>query len=298
MNTVDILIEGRNFPLLLDRLKKRGVKIYKITQKKELQRIIRVSCFDSEKVFAICQNMWYNKKLKRNGFIGVLDYLKRYLPFFLFAVIFTVLAFVADGYVFKLSVNGASQSSRAKIFALLDDMGVETPCLKSEIDGKEIEKRLYQVFDGVDFVTVKKSGNRLIIDLICGKDLIKKSEKTNKIIAKRSGVITRLGVYSGTCLKQVGDSVVAYETIAEGFYVEGEGENQIRVETDCKGSYDLTCQVVVNVESTDEDGAIFTALLSSGIDQACLLNSEVIKVGSNKNTTYTVTLTYLFTERF
>lgn len=297
MSTAKILIEGRNFIILLERLKRQNVHLLNVKKISETQTIITVKYKDLKKVFAISQNMWYNTLLGLGGFIGFLSKLKKSAIALIFAAAFLASCYLLDGYILGVDVYGVSGDRLAKVYKIVSDCGIKSGKINVGVDTAYIRRSVFQSFNDCDFVTVKKSGNRLIIDVICNTESPKPIETCDKVSAKRSGKITSLKVYSGTAVKSVGDYCNASEVLAEGYYLDKSGQ---RKEINCLIGYTLECvyeneYVIDSKVITDE--LIAKALFDGQIDDLFVKDIVVTPVLEGENSkTYLVKITYIYQE--
>ncbi len=297
MSTAKVLIEGRNFIILLERLKRQNVNVLNVKKISETQTIITVKYKDLKKVFAISQNMWYNTLLGLGGFIGFLSKLKKSAIALIFVVAFLVACYLLDGYILGVDVYGVSGDRLAKVYRIVSDCGIKSGKINVGVDTAYIRRSVFQSFNDCDFVTVKKSGNRLIIDIICNTESPKPIENCDKVLAKRSGKITSLKVYSGTAVKSVGDYCNTSEVLAEGYYLDKSGQ---RKEINCLIGYTLECvyeneYVIDSKVTTDE--LIAKALFDGQIDDLFVKDIAVTPVLEGENSkTYLVKITYIYQE--
>ncbi len=297
MSTAKVLIEGRNFVILLERLKRQKVHVLNIRKISETQTIITVKYKDLKKVFAISQNMWYNTLLGLGGFVGFLSKIKKSALAIIFSAVFLASCYLLDGCILDVDVYGVSGDRLAEVYRIVSDCGVKRGKANLGLDTEYIRKSLFKNFSDCDFVTVKKSGNRLIIDIICNTESPKPIEISDKVCAKRSGKITSLKVYSGTACKSVGDYCNKSEVLAEGYYLDKSGQ---RVEINCLIGYTLECvyekEYVVDSNATT-DRLIAKALFDGEIDELTVKDLQVTPVLEGENSkTYLVKITYIYQE--
>lgn len=299
ISTAKILVKGRNFPLLLERMKNNDVKLIKIKIIGDTERIITVKYEDLEKVFAILGNMWYNTLLEVNGFIGFFNKIKKNL-----IVIFCVLAFILASYLFdkaivKVDVNGVTGEKLSKVYSVLEECGIRNGKISFNYDIKSLKKTLFKNLPSVDFVTVKKSGNRLIINLFCNFDTSEKINLKKSITAEKSGKILKIVTYSGTAVKSVGDYCHTCETLVEGYYLNKSGE---RVDTGCVAYYLIECcyEAEYPAEDITIESVYLKALFDGQIEEEKVVSYVVtpkviaLKGGKEKTICYRIKVTYLF----
>ena len=221
MSSVDILVKGRNRALLFQKLARADVSVLNCEKAGE-DIVIRIKYKDLKKAFAIFGNSWYNKQIGLHGAARIADIVKRNVALVFSVLAFLVAAAIIDGYLFFVKIDGVSFAKRREIESVLSESGVKCFSRFSDIDMRETERKILSQVDGLEFVSVKKSANKLIIDAVEQKNSGIEIKKVKDIIAKRSGVITYANVIRGKLKKNVGDRVFAGETIVEGVIEDGE----------------------------------------------------------------------------
>lgn len=237
MNTVDLLIKGRNKELLFDKLKRAKVPILR-TWKKGKDTVIRLKYKDLKKAFAILGNMWYNKPIRFNGPIALGMAIKRHIALFMSAVAFFAFAYFFDDYVLFLETEGASQAKSLAITSLLNQKGVKPFKKYSDIDKDAIEREILKNDGDLNFVALEKRANTLLIKVYEKTPDQTVVEKEKNITAKESGVLTYIGVLHGRAVKKVGEFVRAGEVVIEGSVFDGENYYA----DSAAGRFTLRCQ--------------------------------------------------------
>lgn len=294
-STAKVFIRGRNFLVLLERLKKHDVRLLKIRRISETETIITVKHKDLEKVFAISQNMWYNELVGFGGFALLKQKLLKNLSFVVCALIFIIAAAILDAFVFKVDVYGASGEKLAKIYKIAREIGYENGTATLAGNESQIKKSILETFRDVDFCTVKKSGNRLIINVFFGNSTDENPIVKKGVYALKSGKILSIKTYSGTALKKIGEYCHQNEKLVDGFYVD---ENGKTFEIGCLASYTLECYFVKEYLlpcDADLEKILFTAEADGQIDDTDVTSYQITPtVISNDKTVYQVKIIYLY----
>lgn len=295
VSVLKILVKGRNLNLLFERLRSNSISPLKIEYSEENEIILSVRARDSDKVFAILQNMWYNKVLEKVGFSGFVDKLIKNLVPLIMTVIFIATAYFADLFVFRIDINGVKADKKARILKLIGESGCTAISFANSGQCRYLSDLIVENIDGCELVTVKKYGNRLIIDVISDIKPPQKITKTEAVYAEKSGVIVKLMVLSGTPLKKVGDRVNIKEALADGYYTDGEGN---RIYCGAYAKYVLLCSATVTMtepKAKEESEVKAAAEFITGIDDADVVGFSVAKsVQGADCVIFTVTLDYLY----
>lgn len=294
-STAKVFIRGRNFLVLLERLKKHDVRLLKIRRISETETIITVKYKDLKKVFAISQNMWYNELVGLGGFAFLKQKILANFSFVVCALTFIIAAALLDAFVFKVDVYGASGEKLAQIYKIAQEIGYENGVAALAGNESQIEKSILETFRDVDFCTVKKSGNRLIINVFFGNSADKNPVVKKGVYALKSGKILSIKTYSGTALKNVGEYCYQNEKLVDGFYVD---ENGKTFEIGCLAEYTLECCFIKEYLlpcDADSEKLLFMAEADGQIDDADVTSYQITPtVMSGDKTVYRVKITYLY----
>ncbi|MBQ4586500.1 MAG: sporulation protein YqfD [Clostridia bacterium] len=298
MSTVDILFEGLNLNLLIERLKKHGVNIYHVNKLDQKHTVIRIKYKDLSKAFAISQNMWYNTILGYGGIIGLYKKLKKALLPIVLGAVFMVAAFFSDRLVLDIKITNSNKAQTAQILKVLDGAGIKKYKIVNVKDLKSVQESLYTGFNQISFVTIKKSGNRLIISPIYKKSP-QSVDKNKSIIAQKSGKIIKLVVVSGTPLIKVGDTVSMGDVLVDGAVALADGTI---IQQDAIASYQMVCTAYSEItcdNGTLKESLIAKAIFDLGVEEDAVLSATITPAIKSKNTTtYRVSVTYLHFKEF
>ena len=258
------LLEGVMPERALLRLKRAKIPVYNVKKIKKNQILFCVNTKDSEKVFAIYANVWYNNSVysaytvKKLGAVGAMkwfDWLKRRVGLLLGGLLCVFVIGGSQTFVFSIECKGAQIYAR-EVKMTLEEAGI-TP-LSPYKEGKEdwICARLLAL-DGVEFCSVKKDGYRVVVEMQTSP-FPKPNIQTQTMQAKRSGKIIAMTVLRGTPLKKIGDEVRAGETLVENWFETEKGEH-VRVEIIARVR--MACVWEARVDAQSEEEAFAKAYL-------------------------------------
>ena len=192
-STCDILIEGRNQSLLLKRLKKHGISIYKLQIINNKKLIINIKCTDIRKVFEISENMWYNKLIKYHGLKKVHVFIKNNVFLLLSVLVFIISAFVLDNFVIGIDVENVPKNYRSRVEAIIKSQGIGRFSTFSDVDYTDIKQKILSI-DGVGYAQVEKKGYRLFVTVRPAEDKENEKVLTKNIVSDVSGVVKSITV--------------------------------------------------------------------------------------------------------
>ena len=181
---------------------------------------MRVS--DTENLFAINRNVWYNtykiRRIKIGGGNYPFYYLLKNIGIAVGIIIFIASCFIADDFIFSFSFTGSGSVYEREIREYLENNGVRVYTRFSDVDLKRLEDALLSSNDNLSFVSCIKKGNRLVIDsALSGKKPTRLSGKETALVSDVTGVIRSIKVYRGTAVKCVGDTVENGEIVVCGY---------------------------------------------------------------------------------
>ncbi len=229
MSYCEILVRGKNQAFLFERLKKHNIDIIKVKTIDENTIIIRVYKKDSEKVFAILSKTWYNKLIKFGGLYGFFSIIRKRMGFLIGAVLFLALSYFTKDVVFSVDIIGTKPENKIYVEKNLSSYGLGKFCNFNNLETEKIKEKILSDLDTVSFVTLEKSGNRLIIRLFESDNGTKINNlKSKSLISTASGKLVRLNVYSGTANKLIGDEVFLGDELISGKVVTDFGEYETK----------------------------------------------------------------------
>ena len=215
-------VSGLNRVLLLERLKKNGVRVLEVKNIDEKSFEITIDNKDCDKFFAICKKRWYNKKIRVGGLFAPLWKILR-APFLIVAcVLFAALCIFSDKVFLKAEYKSDALLYQSDVLAAFEDAEIKRGSFFDEGKLKIVQKALADKNDFA-FLKIQKCGNKAIIE-------IKKSDtpplritgSEKDVVAAEDIKILKISAYSGTVLVSCGDEIKkgtpiigAYEIINE-----------------------------------------------------------------------------------
>ena len=248
------------------KLQRAKISVYHVKKTQKNRLILLVNAKDIQKVFAIYPKMCYNnnttssyrvRDLGGTGLQSAVDFLKKRIAFVLGALLFCVGCLASEPYVFGVEIVG-SQIYRREIYQLLEENGVY-PFSKYDAKKQDVLTARLLALQGVEFCSVQKSGNRVIVDMRMSPFPKHKIEQGD-MLSLREGTILSLAVLHGTPLKKVGDTVVIGEKIVGGYFLTSAGEYK-GVEPIARVC--VACTYAREVQATSEEEAFAQAYLEA-----------------------------------
>ena len=220
---VKILVKNGNFSLDLKRFKDAGIDFYSV---KPVQggTIVTLPKGIEHKFFAICKNMCYNTRIIRySGLFGFIFNAAKNA-----GIIAGVISLFALNYAFGDVIVGVEKTGSGKNLTVVskeaESFGVKAGGRFSKIDYARAKSLILSDNPSLSFVTLKKEGNRLIINTVKATVDVKPLSKERKdLLTGVSGVVKSIIVLRGTPLVKAGDSVNAGDAVAGAYIVDKNG---------------------------------------------------------------------------
>ena len=225
------LVQGLNLDFFINTLKKQGISLFDVKKFGNKRLYLSVNFNERRKFFAIAKKMCYNvTKVGEKGRGKAILSAYRSFGVVLGCAIIAIISIFANRYIFSITYTGSGSVHARLANEYLSSCGVKPFTDVKDKDFSTIEDGLLSHLSGVSFVSVKKSGNRLIVDMALS------SEKTERLkgdvfsfTAPTDCVVEQLKVYRGTAMVNVGDSVKSGDLLVDGFYQTEEQRIKINV---------------------------------------------------------------------
>ncbi len=213
-------IKGNNLDGLVNSLQKKGIGVYRVRKTDGKTIIIGIKFRDSEKFFAICNNLWYTdiKKVKEYG--KALPFLRliRNFGVVVGAALFICVASFLDGFIMKIDYVGTGAVCKREVREFLSERGIVEYSRFPDGDLKNLSAEILANNPRLVYASCQKRGNRLIIELALRQNAEKSVTVIKEpLISDVNGVIEEIKVYRGSATVKVGDAVNAGDMIAEPY---------------------------------------------------------------------------------
>lgn len=128
---------------------------------------------------------------------------------------FCILLYVVSSYIWVINVSFPEGISGQQLMDELAALGVHTGVRVSSIDVDSVQSKMMEKFEKLSFIALNINGNELDIDLQVRKEkpVMVDTDAISSIVARKTGVITKMNVKSGFPLKKVGQTVLQGEML-------------------------------------------------------------------------------------
>ena len=283
------LLEGWMPERALLRLRRAGVPLYDIQKIAQNRILFSVKRRDKEKVLTLYhQNKvkttaYRVKYLHAQGLGRYISFVKRRVGLLIGGLLCIALILASQPLVFTVDIIG-DECYRRDVLQALDEAGIRkfAPYKKGQED---LVCAKLLAMDGVEYCAMKKTGNRLAVEIRLSPFPKVKTE-TGKMQAKHDGTVLSMTVLRGSPQKQIGDTVRKGETLVEDYFITEQG-GQVRVEIIARVC--LACTWEGEIEADGEEEAFAKAYLTANLTEQDTLQKTTIK---NNGKTYRVTMQF------
>ena len=216
---VEYSVTGLNLNRFINSLAKNGVTLYKIKKISPKTMIVSIKEQDDEKFFVFLNKLCYNvKRIRTYGVLRPVDYLIKNLGVVLGVIIFSVVAFIGNGFIFGIEYYGSGAQYQSVAEKVLKESGVTPFSYIKSTEG--VAQKILTETDKFSFVSIKKRGGKILVNLVESNNGNRVLDTgVENLVSTVDGVIESALVYRGTLLKQVGESVNVGEVIVGGYNV-------------------------------------------------------------------------------
>lgn len=245
-------------------LKREKIPLFHVKKVKKNQILFSIKRKHSEKVFAIYQKLWYNKKgepeysLKQTGgnaSFNLVKWAKRRVGLLIGALLFACVCLFSQNFILQVRVVGAVYYQR-EIMQALDSGGLGLYQLYQEKNRQAVCAEIFKL-DAISFCSIQKQGVTLIVE-VRTNPFAKSSLQTGDLISNHDGEVISVRALRGTPQVRAGDKVRQGQTLVSGYFCKQSGE-QVRVEV--IASVQLACQCSMQIQAPSEEEAFAQAYL-------------------------------------
>ncbi len=269
------LVEGLNLDRFLLSAKNKGITLCDIKKITNKRLLVSVSIKESANFFAIAKELCYNiKKVKEKGALLPLLMLYRKVGIVVGAVIFCILTYVYNDFIYGFSFSGSGSVLEKEVLSYLGGVGIKPYTRFSNIDIEKLEDQILASNSHLSFVGITKKGNTLCLDLALATDNTD-TLKGNVYSLKSdiSGTIERIKVYRGTAMVKEGDSINSGDLLVDGFMTIKEQTVRINVIA--------TVSVIATKEFTFEDKEKGQELNVTLLAKAMMGDEDIVSISCN-----------------
>ena len=218
-------VNGKNVDYLVEFLHRKGVSVYFFNKISETTAKICIDFKQRNKLFAISNNLSYNiTKVYYKGLLSPFKTALDHVGFVVGAILFVAICLFMQDFIFSVEVTGSGACFSNQTISVASSVGAKPLVRFSSLHFSDVENKILKQNKMLSFVSIKKSGNRLIIDCQLNSGYIEPFNKeSGDIVSSYNGVIESIVVLRGTAVKRVGESVKKGEAIVKAYMTDLNG---------------------------------------------------------------------------
>jgi similar to stage IV sporulation protein len=284
-------VEGLNVNALLNHLKRKGFTLYNVKKLSEKLATVTVNFKESQNFFAIADKMCYNvKKVRLSGWGYPLYALYSSIGVLIGGLVFLLLLFIMNDYIFSIDFSGSGSIYKNQVLEFLSANGVKEYSRFSNVDLERLEDLTLADNSRLSFVSMKKRGNRLKVELILS------SEKVNTLdgnvfalYSDVSGKVESIKVYRGAAVVKVGDSVKKGDLLVSGDVIVKDQPLKTNVLCSVTVIADSFIEYYSALDGQEQVAALFA---EAKMDDKEIISTNVIKTEKENGYLYAVNVKY------
>lgn len=284
-------IEGLNLDRFIESIRKKGIEIRDAKKSGNKVLVVTVNFKDSKKFFAIAKELCYNiTKVKNKGKLLPFYSLYQSIGLLIGGIIFVVSCFFFNDFVLGVDFSGSGSIYKNRVEEFISAEYGQKTLRFSTLNLPKLEDEILAKNDCFSFVSCKKRGNRLMVELVLSSQKTQVlSGKEYAFYAEADGEIEELKVYRGTPLVNVGDVVKKGDLLVDGVIFSQDKEIKINVLAMAK----LICKAEFIYRSTIDNQEEHALLLAvSNLEEREIIFTNVEKQFCDNEYVYRVNMKY------
>ena len=220
---VRIEIEGYYIERFINICQNKKILIWNLKREKGVKLYLNIGIKDFKKLKQIARKTNCKIKIsKKKGIPFILHRYKKRKIFVLFLIIIAFAIYTSSKYVWNIEVQVEDNLQIEQIEENLADLGLRKGMLKSKIETDKLINELRLKRNDISWIGIDLKGTNAIVRVVKADEkpeLLDNSDYCN-IVAKKSGIITKIIAQNGTAVVNAGDEVQAGDILIAG-YMEG-----------------------------------------------------------------------------
>ena len=257
---VRIEVEGYYIERFINICQNKKILIWNLKREKGVKLYLNIGIKDFKKLKNIARKT--NCKIKISKKKGIPFILHRYKKRKIFAIFLIIIAFAiytSSKYVWNIEVQVEDDLQIEQIEEDLADLGLRKGVLKSKIETDKLINELRLKRNDISWIGIDLKGTNVIVKAVKADekpDLLDNSDYCN-IVAKKSGIITKIIAQNGTAVVNVEDEVNEGDILIAG-YMEGKYTDKRYVHSlgvvQAKIKYSKSERIYLNQEKLRDTG--------------------------------------------
>ena len=218
-----IEVEGYYIEKFINLCKENKILIWNLKKDRGVKLCLNIGIKDFKKLKKICRNTQCKTKIqKKRGIPFIIFRYKKRKIFVLLIIIISIFIYSSSRYIWNIDIEVEENLPMENISEDLKDLGLQRGILKSKVDTSKIINDIRLKRNDISWIGIDMKGTNIIVKIVKADEkpeIVDESDYCN-IVAKKSGIITKIIAQNGTPLVKEGD-VVQKGAILIGGYMEG-----------------------------------------------------------------------------
>ena len=215
-----ITVEGYYIERFINICKNEKITIWNLKRNEQIQISLNVVVKEFKKVCKIAKRTRCKVKIKnKKGLPFLLHRYKKRKIFLISLILVFLLIGLSSNFVWNVDIIEENGEEIENIRQDIEEAGLKVGKLKSNINTKEIINEIRLKRKDVTWIGIKLKGTNAIVKLVKADEkpeIIDENEYCN-IVAKKSGIITKINAQNGTANVKVGDTVKQGDVLINGW---------------------------------------------------------------------------------
>ncbi len=220
-----ILVTGDAPEKFVNMAASRGIYLWDITRVKENAVILKVRLNAVKPLRHIARRTHCRFRIRRRaGFPFYVVWLRRRKGLALGAVFFLAALYFLSSFVWFVDVKGNEKVSAAEVLEVAGEAGLSRGAPKWKINTVEVEKNIEDKIPLISWTGVYIKGTKVTIEVAERTVVGEEDRRPTHIVAKKSGLIKEILIFSGHPAVKEGDTVVPGQVLISGEIPPPEGQ--------------------------------------------------------------------------
>ena len=216
---VRITVEGYYIERFINICTTNKILIWNLKREKGVKLYLNIGIQDYYKVIEIAKKLKCKVKItKKRGIPFIVNKYRKRKIFIISLIVILITLYASSQYVWNIEVQVEDNLKIENIVQDINLAGLVTGIRKSKVNTEEIVNKIRLKRNDISWIGINLDGTNAIVKIVKAKEapeLLDEKDYCN-IVAKKSGVITKIIAQNGTALIKPGDKVEQGQVLIQG----------------------------------------------------------------------------------
>ncbi|MBQ9657693.1 MAG: sporulation protein YqfD [Clostridia bacterium] len=216
---IRISVEGYYIERFINICKTNKILIWNLKREKGTNLYLNVRVNEFKKITEVSKKTKCRIKIvKKRGVPFILNKYRKRKIFAIFLLLMICAVIVSSKYVWNIEIKVEDGKEVPGIIEEIEKAGLVIGKKKSDINAKEIINQIRLDRQDISWIGIEMKGTNVIVKIVTSEEapqIIDENDYCN-IVAKKSGIITKITAQNGTAKVNVGDTVKEGTVLIEG----------------------------------------------------------------------------------